>query len=107
MKFINFGCWNKGKCKMNSLDNPVSAIMQHINNDVLNSLETPNPYNFIVVSGDNYYPEKFNKIKIFKEKDLSSGFDCLHQIPIEKYVIFEIMNMVINIIVMIQLIMFL
>jgi hypothetical protein len=94
MKFLNFGCWNKGKCKLDSVENPVSAVMQHIHNQVISSIDTLTPYEFIVVSGDNYYPSKLKingiktKTKMFNETDLSSGFDCLDKIPIKKYILF-------------------
>ena len=88
MKFITFGCWNRGECNMENINNPVSVVMQHIKNDVIKSQRTSTPYNFIVVAGDNYYPENVNKVKFFNETNLNSGFTCLEQIPIQKYIIF-------------------
>ncbi len=82
MKFITFGCWNKGSCSMDTVEDPISAVMQHVKNEI-----SKNKYDFMILSGDNYYPEKINKNKIFNEDNLKSGFDCLSKIPIKKYII--------------------
>lgn len=86
MKFIHFGCWNKGKCSLRNINEPVSAVMQNIKHEIENPESMP--YEFLVVAGDNYYPKKINKIKFFNEEDLKSGFECLEQIPIKKYIVF-------------------
>jgi hypothetical protein len=69
--FIQFGCWNNGGCeetKNNGLTN-VTRLLK---------LKTPE---FIVISGDNYYPPKETiegkKKKYFVENDFLSGFNCL------------------------------
>lgn len=69
--FIQFGCWNNGGCdetKTNGLTN------------IMNSLKLKSP-EFIVISGDNYYPPKETiegkKRKYFVENDFLSGFNCL------------------------------
>jgi hypothetical protein len=75
--FIQFGCWNNGGCdetKNNGLTN------------VTRSLRSKTP-EFIVISGDNYYPPKETiegkKRKYFVENDFLSGFNCLPKnIPI-------------------------
>jgi hypothetical protein len=80
MEFITFGCWNKDLCsKTGEPRNAVSDVMQK-----LNAYKESNAKNlkFIVVSGDNYYPEKKEdaegkKTKHWKESDFQSGFDCL------------------------------
>ena len=54
-KFIHFGCWN-------NLNNDKSCL-----NEVINTLEKNIvDVDFIIVAGDNYYPEKK------KEKDKAS-----------------------------------
>jgi len=91
MKFIQFGCWNEYSCDKNMPErNPVSMVMNKLNS------MAPN-VDFIIVSGDNYYPgkdvqkikagETYNgvvlkeDIKIKKKKidrnDIVSGFNCL------------------------------
>ena len=49
-------------------------------------------YDFLIVSGDNYYPETIKskklKIKIFNFEDFISGFNCLSNLPINKYLLF-------------------
>jgi hypothetical protein len=79
--FIQFGCWNNGGCeetKNNGLTN------------VTRSLKLKEP-EFIVISGDNYYPPKTEELngdkkikqKFFVENDFLSGFNCLPKnIPI-------------------------
>ena len=79
--FIQFGCWNNGGCdetKTNGLTN------------VMNSIKLKEP-EFIVISGDNYYPPKTEELigdkkikkKFFVENDFLSGFNCLPKnIPI-------------------------
>lgn len=79
--FIQFGCWNNGGCdetKTNGLTN------------IMNSLKLKSP-EFIVISGDNYYPPKTEELigdkkikkKFFVENDFLSGFNCLPKnIPI-------------------------
>ena len=69
--FIQFGCWNNGGCdetKTNGLTNVTRSL----------SRKTPD---FIVISGDNYYPPKETiegkKKKYFVENDFLSGFNCL------------------------------
>lgn len=91
--FLHFGCWNKGenyyisgKTEQEVSDNPnvasnVTNVMRKLN-EVTNEIHPE----FIVVAGDNYYPNKISeydeegietKIKLFNEKDLKSGFGGL------------------------------
>jgi hypothetical protein len=91
--FITFGCWNKGICNIESDNNEVSLVMNKI--DQLCESTYPKP-SFIIIAGDNYYPnvrndplESKSKVKTIKEIELKSGFDCLldiyqkHKIPID------------------------
>ena len=72
--FIQFGCWNQGKCDIDAGTNPVSSVMHKLR-EVINEEKKPE---FICVAGDNYYPEKFSKKqKIIKPDNLISGFNCL------------------------------
>ena len=74
-EMILFGCWNQGVCDTKDINNGMSAVMK--------SLESEIP-NFIIVLGDNYYPNKEEvdgkKTKIFKKDYLTSGFDCLKKL---------------------------
>ena len=81
--FINFGCWNNGFCPG---DNDLTKVMTLLKNQ-----NTPDP-EFIIISGDNYYPEKKTehtadgkkmKKKYLNYNHLISGFECLpKEIPI-------------------------
>ena len=98
-KFIHFGCWNQGLCDKGNKKNPISRVMNQLDQ----TLKSSQPkFDFIVVAGDNYYPDKpkkekdtkeskkekdtkeskkekvkGDKIKIINNQNLSSGFDCL------------------------------
>ena len=50
MKFISFGCWNKG-----DPNNPEYPIY-HLLNKLVEFLSTTKDIDFIVITGDNYYP---------------------------------------------------
>ena len=90
--FITFGCWNKNICNLKSLESNVSKVMNKINKLCITTYPKPS---FIVIAGDNYYPEiktdelTQKKTKTIKEFVLKSGFDCLldiyqkHKIPID------------------------
>jgi hypothetical protein len=80
-KFIHFGCWNKGYCDINQTVNQSSLtqVMKKLNEISINPVTKPD---FILVAGDNYYPEKKNqkgigKVKRLYVENLESGFDCL------------------------------
>jgi hypothetical protein len=81
-KFIQFGCWNNlntdpttGKTK-GCLSKVIDKLKQHIR-------ETNAP-DFLVISGDNYYPHKTTvgttKIKTIYPSKLKNGFDILPNI---------------------------
>jgi predicted phosphodiesterase len=83
--FIHFGCWNKGTSYLRSVDSTKTAsnltnVMRKLNEFT----EATHP-EFIIVAGDNYYPNKLTviegdkkiKIKKFEEDDMFSGFDSL------------------------------
>ena len=88
-KFIHFGCWNKGGCSMDSQElNNLSRVMKNLR-EVCND-ETTKP-EFVVVSGDNYYPdtltittdEKKIKGKNINTRHLDSGLECLpNNVPV-------------------------
>lgn len=85
-KFIHFGCWNKGGCFLNDdteQTNGLTNVMKLLKDTVNSSSE---PYQFISIAGDNYYPTKLksSRIKIFDEEELISGFNCLPKnLPID------------------------
>ena len=91
--FLHFGCWNKGQSyyisgetESETQDNPDMAsnltnVMRKLN-EVTDEIRPE----FIVVAGDNYYPNKItmndekgreSKIKLFDEEDMKSGFGGL------------------------------
>jgi hypothetical protein len=88
MKFIQFGCWNEinfgEKCEIGG-KNPISKVMNALSHHTLNP-ET----DFIIVSGDNYYPDKQfpnddgSKTKIIRPRNIELGLNCLPKnIPIK------------------------
>jgi len=76
-KFVQFGCWNQGFCGEGQV-NPLTNVMTELRE--FSRLEKPD---FIVVAGDNYYPDKVKdkvtgeKTKTIKPAYLASGFSCL------------------------------
>lgn len=85
-EFIFFGCWNKGFCNNNQLQNGMSMVF--------NSLKNENP-DFYIIAGDNYYPDKpkkdktkkdktekdkTSKIRIYNRENFTSGFECLNKL---------------------------
>ena len=82
MKFIHFGCWNKGLCVLGNKDNDLSRVMT-----TLNTYVGSNRIDFIIVAGDNYYtPDKKDK-KLFLSENLISGFNCLPR-GLPKYILY-------------------
>lgn len=82
MKFIHFGCWNKGLCDMEKLDNGISKTMKKLHTyDV----------DFIIISGDNYYPDKTKEngvsVRMLVDNNFTSGFECLPKNP-KKYMLY-------------------
>lgn len=75
MSFVHFGCWNYGKCDLESPTNGMSIVIKKLIQD-----PSINP-DFFVVAGDNYYPkkDKFNR-KIFDKEDFDSGMKCIEEL---------------------------
>lgn len=80
IKFLQFGCWNnmnvkKGK-SLGNLPQVMTSIKNYIANETLKT-------NFIVIAGDNYYPEKIKPTETEKKKKLihtqylKDGFESL------------------------------
>ena len=71
-KFINFGCWNKYGC---SLESGIKKVVEEL-------LKQTN-VKFSIVNGDNYYQEKTKgdeeSVKKVNEMDLLRGMKCLNQ----------------------------
>lgn len=72
-KFIHFGCWNNLNKKGN---------LQNVMNSLNNYLEQQSDVKLIIVSGDNYYPDKKKidndkKKKIIFTNKLIEGFNLL------------------------------
>jgi len=89
--FLHFGCWNEGNCNDDTdLQKTMMKLQTHIKNNI-----NENKINFIVVAGDNYYPDKNNinekKIKNINTINFLSGIKCLlnsiKQEDIEKYIL--------------------
>jgi hypothetical protein len=81
LKMAAFGCWNVG-CKKDSGQESVVNLLK--------SKEAE--YNFMIILGDNYYPEKINlnkktKVKQIESTTMKAGFDCLDKINITKKII--------------------
>ena len=81
MKFIHFGCWNKGLCS-DTGTNGLSLMTKKLNEYIF-----INPISFLIIAGDNFYPKKELSGKKFDEINFKSGFDCLPK-EIKKYLIF-------------------
>ena len=110
MKFIHFGCWNKDLCvflnkvnneynhlvqteisaenarTINKTHSNMSYVLQSLRNNINKNQEKS--IKFIIIAGDNYYPDKVKikkgtksnnnlKLKSIIVKNLLSGFDCL------------------------------
>lgn len=81
MKFLQFGCWNN----LNGSEGNLKGVMEYLKQHVKTSSDKPD---FIIVSGDNYYPEKDNtsnkdktsnknKTKIIYPNKLMDGLQLL------------------------------
>lgn len=82
--FIHFGCWNKHFCNNSEVessdDNGITRVMRLLRNYIKD-----NKRDFMIVAGDNYYPDiskekkdgKKIKIKKIVKKNLCSGLNCL------------------------------
>ena len=67
-KFIHFGCWNQGFCNKSDSANtePLTKVMRQLNQTLQSQIGTDRKnavYEFIVLAGDNYYPQKEKKDK--------------------------------------------
>lgn len=86
MRFIHFGCWNKGLCDVGLKSNGLSQTMSKLNEFVKQNKDIE----FITIAGDNYYPDKLKKLekkdKIMKTDEFLSGINCLPE-HILKYVL--------------------
>ena len=84
-KFIHFGCWNQGYCDKDN-KTPISKVMSRLEK----TLKTKTKHDFVVIAGDNYYPNKPEKTektektekkvkegKTIIQANLESGFNCL------------------------------
>ena len=95
MHFIHFGCWNRGVCTPEG-NNAISSVMRGLKKYVETTEVKPN---FMIIAGDNYYAnkrteirikdgvEKEKKIKTLYPDNLRSGFQCLKNIPLDKYLL--------------------
>lgn len=81
MKFITFGCWNKDMCNPENPNNGMSLVF--------NNLKKEDFYDFLILSGDNYYPLKNKQLqkKTFNEENFNSGFKCLSDLDKETYIL--------------------
>jgi hypothetical protein len=92
-KFIHFGCWNNTNTKSkNGKEKPIGCIVSVM--DTLNNYlrEIEKKPNFMVIAGDNYYPDKYTKIndegvetkvKIIYPDKMADGFNLLpNDLPI-------------------------
>ena len=75
MRFIHFGCWNRGTCTDDG-NNAISSVMRELKTyvDVSNKDKDINKHiNFMIIAGDNYYANKTidedgKKIKTLKTR---------------------------------------
>lgn len=87
-KFIQFGCWNNLNKKDNGTEKGcLSEVMKHLSAYISTPVNHPD---FLVISGDNYYPNKKlsdngSKVKTIMLNNLRDGFDKLPDI--ETYMI--------------------
>jgi hypothetical protein len=73
MSFIHFGCWNYGKCDLESPTNGMSSVIKELMDDSISS-------DFFIVAGDNYYPLSGDGKKIFNKEDFDSGMLCVKEL---------------------------
>ena len=79
MRFATFGCWNNS-------NNTKDENKEPYFNDVIDTfnLRDKNSTDFVVVTGDNYYPEKNktdnSKYSVFTDAHFSNGFNKLRTI---------------------------
>lgn len=83
-RFIHFGCWNRGGCNMKEKENQtnLTKVMVKLNEVVNTTNNNEDNVDFLIISGDNYYPDKkknkgTDKVKTIDLRNLQSGFECL------------------------------
>lgn len=70
MKFIHYGCWNNMECKkVNVRDLIIDYIEEH-----------EKDYEFLIISGDNWYSNKQDNMKYYFTNVLRSGFIKLYNL---------------------------
>jgi hypothetical protein len=70
-KFIHFGCWNQGFCDKDDEENnqtPISIVMRQLDK-TLKAAQPKHKHDFIIIAGDNYYPNKPEKKDKTEKKD--------------------------------------
>lgn len=97
--FLFIGCWNNEYCKNNKIitdesnENDLYKTVQSMKHFLRysheNNMTKPQK---LIIAGDNYYPDKVvvngEKEKNTNITNLQSGFECLHAINIDKYILF-------------------
>ena len=73
MSFVHFGCWNYGKCDLESPTNGMSSVIKELMDDSISP-------DFFIVAGDNYYPLSGDGKKIFNKEDFTSGMKCVKEL---------------------------
>jgi predicted MPP superfamily phosphohydrolase len=91
-KFIHFGCWNNTNISIKKDKKKPVGCLKEVMNMLSGYLEKNKldgkPPNFMVIAGDNYYPDKYKKsdetkVKIIYPDKLREGFDILpNNLPI-------------------------
>lgn len=82
--FISFGCWNKGFCNSEDLNEDSNDFSRVASRLIGYMRATQSPPEFICILGDNYYPDMTKtgdkKVKTTSYPNLKSGFDCIEKI---------------------------
>jgi predicted phosphodiesterase len=81
-KFVTFGCWNcrHEKCKIGSII-PMDKVVDKIKENYPLDGTGNSPLDYVIVSGDNYYPLKVDKKnQIVNRNDLRNGIAKLSEI---------------------------
>jgi hypothetical protein len=81
-KFIHFGCWNNANVKSKDGKEKSIGCVEPVMNMLKNYLDrTAEKPNFMVIAGDNYYPDKTmlndKKVKIIYPNKMIHGFNLL------------------------------
>ena len=83
IKISAFGCWNTG-CNNDSGQKSVSDEIK----------KKENQYNFMIILGDNYYPEKYKlseepkfSVKDIQSTNMEKGFKCIDNINLTRKLI--------------------